>query len=95
MGQAVDDARRPRRAAAAAADGRGTTCAAVDRELLGAGIHPGHPSLYEPPEPQPDPPAVEAGRPPGAPPVDEPRTVALALGLPMAVVAAVRATWSP
>ena len=36
----------------------------IDRELLRAGIHPGHPSLYEPPE-APDPGA--------APPVDERR----------------------
>jgi hypothetical protein len=36
--------------------------AAIDRELLGAGIHPGHPSLYEPPEP-PDPTVRRDGRP--------------------------------
>jgi hypothetical protein len=33
----------------------------IDRELLRAGIHPGHPSLYEPPE-APDPGAAPPGR---------------------------------
>jgi hypothetical protein len=36
--------------------------AALDRQLLGAGIHPGHPSLYEPPEP-PEPPVRPDDRP--------------------------------
>ena len=40
-----------------------------------------------------DPEAVAADA--GALPPMSPATVALALGLPMAVVAAVRATWSP
>jgi hypothetical protein len=39
MGQAVDDAR-------VATRGGPDDLALVDRELLGAGIHPGHPSLY-------------------------------------------------
>jgi hypothetical protein len=39
MGQAVDDAR-------VATHGGPDDLALVDRELLGAGIHPGHPSLY-------------------------------------------------
>jgi len=58
MGQAVDDAR-------AGGSGSGPDrddLAAIDRELLGAGIHPGHPSLYEPPEP-PDPPVWPDGTP--------------------------------
>ena len=57
MGQAVDDTAAARRAAARRDDGRpagrdsnggttGTTRPRIDRELLGAGIHPGHPSLY-------------------------------------------------
>jgi hypothetical protein len=57
MGQAVDDA------AATRADlVDGDDLAAIDRELLGAGVHPGHPSLYEPPEP-PEPTAGPDGRP--------------------------------
>jgi hypothetical protein len=44
----------------------GDDLAALDRQLLGAGIHPGHPSLYEPPEP-PEPPVRpdDRPRPPG------------------------------
>jgi hypothetical protein len=61
MGQAVDDAAAGRRARAGD-DGTATGRAAgrdsddrddpasIDRELLGAGLHPGHPSLYQPPE---------------------------------------------
>jgi hypothetical protein len=57
MGQAVDDA------AATRADlVDGDDLAAIDRELLGAGVHPGHPSLYEPPEPA-EPTAGPDGRP--------------------------------
>jgi hypothetical protein len=58
MGQAVDDA-------GAGGSGSGPDrddLAVIDRELLGAGIHPGHPSLYEPPEP-PDPPVRPDDRP--------------------------------
>jgi len=40
----------------------GDDLAALDRQLLGAGIHPGHPSLYETPEP-PEPPVRPDGRP--------------------------------
>ena len=60
MGQAVDDTRAARRARERDEDRRdgrhggngrdGEDPATIDRELLGAGIHPGHPSLYEPPE---------------------------------------------
>jgi hypothetical protein len=60
MGQAVDDA------AVEGGNGNGAgrdDLAAIDRELLGAGVHPGHPSLYEPPEP-PEPTARPEG-PPG------------------------------
>ena len=109
MGQAVDDTAAARRARArddGRPAGRDSTKQGrpglVDRELLGAGIHPGHPSLYQPPE------AAETGRPwratwrprrPRRPtrsaPAMSPAIVALALGLPMAAVAAVRATWSP
>ena len=72
MGQAVDDTAAARRAPARD-DGRPAgrdnndrdDPASVDRELLGAGIHPGHPSLYQPPETEPaavaaDPAAVAA-----------------------------------
>jgi hypothetical protein len=67
MGQAVDDTAAARRARARD-DGRPAKRdsddrddpASVDRELLGAGIHPGHPSLYQPPEAaEPDSQAVE------------------------------------
>ena len=58
MGQAVDDARTGGSRSGPERD----DLAAVDRELLGAGIHPGHPSLYEPPEP-PDPPVWPDDRP--------------------------------
>ena len=64
MGQAVDDAaaaRRGTRERPRGDTGRPGRPGSIDRELLGAGIHPGHPSLYEPPEP-PDPPSA-AGRP--------------------------------
>jgi hypothetical protein len=54
MGQAVDDAEDARRTRAVhagePAPGGRDDLSRVDRELLGAGIHPGHPSLY--PEPQ-------------------------------------------
>jgi hypothetical protein len=50
MGQAVDDAADARRTAAAqtrpSATGGRDDLGRVDRELLTAGIHPGHPSLY-------------------------------------------------
>ena len=71
MGQAVDDTAEARRARARD-DGRDAgrdsdhsddrdDPASVDRELLGAGIHPGHPSLYQPPEAaEADPEDVEA-----------------------------------
>lgn len=58
MGQAVDDASDARRTrdvhsgAAAPASGGRDDLGRVDRELLGAGIHPGHPSLF--PEPHDD-----------------------------------------
>ena len=55
MGQAVDDAAVAREEAARDDVG------GIDRELLRAGIHPGHPSLYEPPE-APDPGAAPPGR---------------------------------
>ena len=58
MGQAVDDAADARRSADREAPGQhsGTSggrddLARVDRELMGAGIHPGHPSLYQAPDP--------------------------------------------
>jgi hypothetical protein len=58
MGQAVDDAADARRSASRAAPGPlgGTPgdrddLARIDRELMGAGIHPGHPSLYQAPDP--------------------------------------------
>ncbi len=55
MGQALDDAAAARDdRARAGGNGNGPgrdDLAAIDRELLGAGIHPGHPSLYEPPDP--------------------------------------------
>jgi hypothetical protein len=62
MGQAVDDAADARRTRAAhvggtsaRADGGRDDLGRVDRELMGAGIHPGHPSLYPAPsEPAPD-----------------------------------------
>jgi hypothetical protein len=62
MGQAVDDAAEARRdvPAARAADAR-DDLGRIDRELLGAGIHPGHPSMYEPPE-TPDASAEPTGR---------------------------------
>lgn len=56
MGQAVDDAADARRAAGGspARDGLDTggpdDLVRIDRELQVAGIHPGHPSLYEPPD---------------------------------------------
>ena len=106
MGQAVDDTaggppgpRARRRAGGTGGPGTATDGddpVSIDRELLGAGIHPGHPSLYEPPEAAEAGQAAEAdGGRPGALPSMSPATVALALGLPMAVVAAVRSTWSP
>ena len=58
----------------------------IDAELAAAGIHPGHHSLFEPADP------VERRR--GGRPVTA-SVVALVIGLPMAVIAAVRATWSP
>ena len=54
MGQAVDDTAAARRARARdhgrPAGKDSDDRASIDRELLGAGIHPGHPSLYQPPE---------------------------------------------
>jgi hypothetical protein len=57
MGQAVDDAADATRSAAQAPSGRGRddngrdNLPRADAELLGAGIHPGHPSLYPGPRP--------------------------------------------
>jgi hypothetical protein len=69
MGQAVDDAAEARRtraphpagSPAPVAGGGRDDLGRTDRELLGAGIHPGHPSLY--PEPQRD---ADAGDGPAA-----------------------------
>ena len=92
-------ARRRRRRRRPAGSATGTTRddpARIDRELLGAGIHPGHPSLYEPPEAAgPGPGGVAAVAADAERSRMSPAAVALALGLPMAVVAAVRSTWSP
>jgi len=55
MGQAVDDAKIEGRSGpvqAGRGDGGPDDLSVVDRELLGAGIHPGHPSLF--PEPRAD-----------------------------------------
>ena len=82
------ETRRPCAAAAvgsAAAGGR-DDLSRIDAELAAAGIHPGHPSLYEPGRPGR---RRRGGRPVTA------SVVALVIGLPMAVIAAVRATWSP
>lgn len=61
MGQAVDDTAEARRKAGRTGPGPvgaqahdRDDLARIDRELLGAGIHPGHASMYEPPD--------EAGR---------------------------------
>jgi hypothetical protein len=35
--------------------------ARADRELIGAGLHPGHPSLYQAPDVEPDEPPADRG----------------------------------
>jgi hypothetical protein len=67
MGQSVDDTAEARRRAGRPADvpsppGRPLVgplteyadLARADRELIGAGLHPGHPSLYQAPDAEPD-----------------------------------------
>ena len=96
MGQALDDAAAARDdRARAGGNGNGPgrdDLAAIDRELLGAGIHPGTPaSTSRRTRPSPR----CAGRPDRAHRSMNPAPVSLVVGLPMAAVAAVRSTWSP
>jgi hypothetical protein len=72
MAQAVADGEQARRAAGR--EGPGTlpgdrdSIPHIDQELLGAGIHPGHPSLYQSPDGAPAEPGAEPAAGPGAAP---------------------------